>query len=563
MKKILICLAIFAALAACKNEEKPKEVEISKETTKEAVSEATAPMDAFVEKSWEILESKFKDSPVSKWAFDGETQKSGDSFKAEFLLPKRKLVIGDLDTSEYTVSFNLPENMIKATALEDDKVLLTSQIDLSQYSLSPIQFGNMESDDFGLYFSMATSGLQDNKEIYHINTKRKLESEIEAKDITFNYDYKISGESEFNQAINGKYIIPQSYTKYVITPAETVSDMTYANSIKNARVEQKQTMIEAGMPINIEAIQNYSTLETNIDWKGLGNQWFDTENLWLCFNDAVSFNNEEKMLTGANCFWSIFKNTPLGQMKLVSNMPEAALDYKIDLTSLKQSSEFAKFANSFNSESIDFSIKTDMNIKADIDENDGLVALSFFEALNNISLTHNLDVEALKAAASTTNDAQMIESFFKIASELAIEDIEFEMGGKVKRAAFQAVDKVENKEAWDSFDLGRSAFNMHLYIMTAKGFIDAAIIWESDKETLAVQQITEEDILTGKLVVKIQNFDDITSIIEQFVPQAQFLSALIKSLGKTSEEDASVLIFELTMNESGQPLINGTPLPFM
>lgn len=555
MKKILLYLALLAALAACKGDEKAKDAETIAPAAEESIKSSS--IDGFVEKSFAILDKKFQDTPVTKWIFDGETQKSGDDSSAEFRLPKRELKIGDVSQEEYMVSFHFPENTVKASALKDDKALFSSQIDLSQYSLPDIKYNQ---DDVDISISASFAGISDIKDIYDFVSQRRLSSETVSKDLAINYAYAFDVDGE-KQSVEAQYMAAETKDTYVMTPGETTSDFTYTSFIPHMKIEQKQVMPIEDLPLQISSSSNWVNHELHIDWKALGNAWFDMDYFTACFNRLVSFKDEDEMLKGANCFWRVLKDTPLGEMKLLGQMPQTTTEYKIDLTSLKDVSNLKEIVTALNQDSLDFTIQTDMDIKADIMEKEGLINLSVVETINNIDLSHNIDKEALKTAAG--EDAAMVDIFFDMMSQFAVKDMELELGGQLKRSSLQAIEDISDESAWNNFDLGQSGFHYRLYLMTAQGFIEAEVIWNANKDNLIAKNITEEDFLTGEIILKIQNFDNFAAAIAQVVPQAQFIAAMIKGFGEASQDDASVLIFKLAMSEDGQPLINGTALPFM
>ncbi len=555
MRKIFTYSLIFAALAACKGEDKKQD----------SAALPAASVQEFQDKTLAILKDKFKDSPVSQWSFEGDIQITGDGKKSEFILPKRQWTIGKLDTPEYTINMSWPQNTVNAEALKDDQVLLTSQIELSQYSLSPVQFsGENLGADMTVDFSTSMAGIQENEEIYDLNTKRLLKADYKAKDIAFNYDYKIDIDEQTLADVSLLAKFEKSDAQYVSTPKADVSDFSYNGTYTNGSSEVKEIVNDLDYPLIITALSKMPKAELTMSGQNVGNAWFDKEAMSLCFNDLVAFGDEEKRLKGGNCFWSIFKNAPLGQIELTTKYA-GDINYNIDYSAFKKDETYADIFNILKTDSVDIGLKGEVEVKANIEEKDDIVAFSVFEAINNIEISHKLDLENIKAQIAATGqaDAQLLEAAHQMLKAFAIKDVNFALGGQVKRSSLQSIDDISNFDAWGNFNFGQSALNALLNITTAKGFVEAELFWNSDKENLIAADFSEQDILTGKVIVKIQNFDDMIATISQVVPQVQMFAALIKGLGKEDAQDASVLIFELTMNENGQPLINGMVLPFM
>ncbi len=542
MKKLSLIFMGLLALNACKNSDEY----------------AKASIDNFVEKTAALLESHLEDTPFTQWHLDGDITKTGHNKQAEFTLPSRQLVLTEDEKDSGRVIF--PKTTIKATALKDDKVLLSSKVDFSQYGLN---FSDDIKGEMEIFKDTLLTGKQDKERIYNINTHKLVKALYKTYFPQFStkiiYDEETS-KQPYIMSLNFSLQADDIVTELDLAPLddETRMDLSLQNQIQNYEIK-KEFLIGEDKPILAEII----TAEKNdlrLSWKNMDKKWLNRFSLpqWSDIYEEWENSSDDDIESRFNSF--------------IDGLFESAIHFTSQETNAKITYDFSprngimaleedpknqeKMLTKLNEAGIDediftFFYKAHYNRNLETSHKDGKLFAKLHWHSDIFEAGHNIPLD--KIFPLYEEYEKQVKDWYNLLASYGLKSITF-------NAHIENLKKPLLSSEFPVFDLGQSHHGLNLTLTTQKGEISLDINIDIPEESLSLYAFSPQYF---DMMIKIQHFDDMLNPIAELEPKAGFFIKMFKGLGETDKSDASITLFHIKYDEKGKPKINGKAIPFL
>lgn len=542
MKKLSLIFMGLLALNACKNSDEY----------------AKASIDNFVEKTAALLESHLEDTPISQWHLDGDIIKTGHNKQAEFTLPNRQLSF--IEGGKTALKLIFPETTIKATALKDEKVLLSSKLDFSQYGLELSEDMKDESETFQ---EISFKGHQDKERIYDINTHKLIKALYKTYSPQFStrliYDEKTL-KRPYIMSLNLALQADDIVTELDFTPLDNEKnfDLSLQNQIQNYEVKKEFLMGENG-PIFAEII----TAEKNdlsLSWKNMEKKWLNRFSLaqWNNIYEEWENSSDDDIESRFNSFIDgLFKSHIKASYQETGTKVAYNFAPRNGIMALEEDPKNQeKMLTKLNEAEIDediftFFYKENLTSNLEIGNEDDKLFAKFHWRSDILEAGHNIPLDKILPLYGEYE--QKIRDWYELIISYDLKAIEFNI---------YAHDLKKTSEPFDpiNFNFGQSYGGLDLKLETQKGFISLDVDMNITEENIDLYDFTPQHF---ELALKIQNFDDMLNPIAELEPSAGFFIKMFKGLGETDKSDASITLFHIKYDEKGKPKINGKAIPFL
>ncbi len=559
----------------------------------------TASIENFPEKVEALIQAQFNDNMISEWVFDGAFQKTGDNKTAEIILPKRSLRFTNPEEEpeeEIYTQFSFPENTIKATALEGDKVRLNSDIDFSENAMQLSEEFSQYFADEKANFKTSFTGKQQKEKIYNLSSQALIEASYKTMwpQFLFNLDM-LSYTEDFFQI--GMFFIlkadeMQSHVKIHERKDKEDGqdiDFSFINKVKNQslqrgynlymreilnfRMEQIDAIEDAkvntdeALGFRIEQTDTVEDTEINLLWKGFNSRWLNLpqslealpseSSVLSTMQDALLNDDVDISYIGKGARTSYkmyFYDNLLTLLQENEDITEENKQKIIDFFNNMEDS-FLEFAYNYDRNSNFKSFSQDEKANFFFDSN-----ATFHRFENNLPIDELISIDGL-ADLYGKNNIALARDWYELIVSYAPKKININADLQNLKKPSLPLDLLRGENSSDEpLDIGGAKGNFHIFAETKRGFISFDAMMDITQETLSFDEISSHTQFFN-MVVKIENFDHMFNPIIELMPQSQIFIKMFKGLGKADADNAAVTVFEISYDSDNQPKINGMAFP--